>query len=252
MRSFYAILYLTVVLIANDYCYSFKPKTDITKEEVTLYKKFLAPNSFLPPKVVKDNILKNRLFAQEFLKRYKLSPEERMALNLIIEKFLAQLYIKRLKREHPADERVLKSFYLDHKESFKPLEKVDISTIAVDSLKKADKIFFQLQKNPSSFEKIAKKESLDPSASDGGKYKGVSISSFHPLIRKWIKEHKVGDISQPIKIGRLYYIERLDNRYRVDTSYKNLHNDIKKIVEGAYMNQEIKKEFKRLKESIRE
>ena len=233
--------------IVFSFAYCFQPSSqDISSEEVKLYKKIFPQNAYMSDKVVKEKILRNRLFSNEYTKT-PLSEEDKKKLQLVAEWILALSYQEKIKKEHPPTEEALKSFYLDHKDSFKPTEIVDISSIAVPSLKKADEIYLTLKKNPEKFEEIAKKESLDPSAKIGGKYKNVPILMFHPEVREWIRTHKKGDISEPIKAGKYYYIDRIDNKYKTSTDYNSIKKDIKELLENLYMKNILDKKFEALK-----
>lgn len=221
----------------------------LQKKKIEIYKKNIPGAQYLPEKAILNELLENRLFANAFLKdKNHIDDNTTIILNFAIEKALASLYIKRLKKQKQPDEKALKSFYLDHIDSFKPMPIVSISTIAVDSLKKADEIYIKIKKNPKLFEELAKKESIDPSASNGGHYKNVPIITFAPEVREWIRKHKVGDVSEPIKVGRFYYIDRIDKKKKTDISYKSLKEDIKKILINVYIAEKIKEEFKKLKE----
>ena len=248
MKRFFLLLISSVYLFA--YCYQPSAKS-VDSKEVKLYKQIFPQNAYMPDSVIENKIYKNRLFTKEYMKR-PLSQEDKRKLQLVIEWILALSYIDKLKKEHAPTEEDLKSFYLDKKDLFKPVEIVDISTIAVPSLKKADEIYQMLKKNPEKFEEIAKKESLDPSAKSGGKYKKVSILMFHPDIREWIRTHKTGDISEPIKVGKYYYIDRIDNKYKTSTDYNSVKKDIKELLENIYIKNMIDQEFEKLKSKVEE
>ena len=245
-----AVAFTAVSLYATTKtCYEIPKNVKLSKKEIEVYKKNIQSTDLVPDSAVRNDLLKNRLFAKAFLEQSGFVDEDtKIVINQAVEKALANLYMQELKRKNQPDEKALKSFYLDHAESFKPLTNVSISTIAVDSLKKADEIYLKLKKDPKLFEEIAKKESLDASASSGGHYKDVPILKFAPAIRDWIRKHKEGDISEPIMVGRYFYIDRIDRKSKTDTSYESLKSDIKKILVNAFLAEKIKEEFKKLKE----
>jgi len=245
-----AVAFTAVSLYATTKtCYEMPKNAEISKKEIEVYKKSIPTADLVPDSAVRNDLLKNRLFAKTFLEQSgSIDEDTKIVINQAVEKALANLYMEKIKRENQPDEKALKSFYLDHAESFKPLTSVSISTIAVDSLKKADEIYLKLKKDPKLFEEIAKKESVDPAASNGGHYKDVPILKFAPAVREWIRKHKEGDISEPIMVGRYFYIDRIDKKSKTDTSYESLKSDIKKILVNAYLAERVKEEFKKLKE----
>jgi len=245
-----AVVFTAVSLYATTKtCYEIPKNVEISQKEIEVYKKNIRATNLVPDGVVKDELLKNRLFAKAFLKESGFVGEDaKNLINQAVEKVLADLYIKKIKKKNQPNKKALKSFYLDHVESFKPLINVSISTIAVDSLKKADEIYLKLKKEPKLFEEIAKKESVTTTASGGGHYKDVPILKFAPAIRDWIRKHKEGDISEPIKVGRYFYIERIDKKSKTDISYESLESDIKNVLVNVYLTKRVKEEFKKLKE----
>lgn len=177
-----------------------------------------------------------------------MSKKVKTLIKLNSEKLLALLYIEKLKESNKPSDKVLRSYFLDHKDAFKPLQKISVTTIAVKSLKKADEIYLKLKRHPNLFEKFVKKYSEDPSKDSGGHYKDISIDKFTPLVREWIREHKVGEISQPLKVGLYYFIDRMDAKKEVKVTYDSLKENMKKILEALYIKGAIQKEFKKLKQ----
>jgi len=228
------------------YCYTDQKNSNVESEEIALYKELFSSANILSDKAIKVEIEKNRLLAHEILKK-NLSQSLKKKIQLAIENVLAQHYIKEFKTKHAPSKEAIESFYLDHKDSFRPIEHVDISTIMVASLKKADDIYTYLKKHPEDFEKLAKQENLDITTKNGGKYVNVPLSMFKPTIRQWIREHKVGDISPPLQVGNVFYIEKIEKKYRPSTAYKDLKPDIKKILENIYVQEKLQEHIKKIK-----
>ena len=246
MKKISTIFLTSIFIYANStICYENPKNIKVSKEEIRIYKNNITNGNILSDKAIKETLLKNRLFSKAFLKKYNIDKKTKTLLNLSIENTLSNLYIKKLKQLNKPDDKVLKSFYLDHKDEFKPVEKVSISTIKVNSLKKADKIYLKLKQNPKLFEDIAKRESIDPQIH----YKNISILRFNPFIREWIRNHKKGNISEPIKIGNYFFIDKIDDKTKTNISYNSLKNDIKNILMSVYVNSMIKKELEKLKKS---
>ena len=244
------ILLSTVVsLWANPkICYNLPKDTKITNVDIEVFKKSAQSPIFTSDNVVERELLKNRLFAKSFLEKNNLKDNDvKRYVNLMVEQALASLYIAKIKEKNKPSDSVIKSFYLDHIDSIKPVEQVSVSVIALDSLKRADEVYLELKKDSSKFEAIAKKESLDPSASDGGHYKDIKITNFAPVIRKYLREHKVAQVSQPMQVGRFFYIERIDKKEKSDVGYDSLKKDVKDLLSNIYLNQKIKEEFEKLK-----
>jgi len=246
MKKISTIFLTSIFIYANStICYEIPKNIKVSKEEIKIYKNSITNGDILSDKTIKETILKNRLFSKAFLNRYKIDKKTKTLLNISIENALSNLYIEKLKQFNKPNDKVLKSFYLDHKDEFKPIEKVSISTIKVNSLKKADKIYLKLKQNPKLFEELAKRENLDPQIH----YKDISILRFNPIVREWIRNHKKGDISEPIKIGNSFFIDRIDNKTKTNISYNSLKEDIKNLLMSIYVNSMIKKEFEKLKKS---
>jgi parvulin-like peptidyl-prolyl isomerase len=220
---------------------------EINSSEIKAYKKIFPGTRILSNEKIQENILRQRLFARAYLKEISnIDKELKREIKLVIEDFLAKKYIDTLRKKHLPKEDDLKSFYLDHKDRFKPMPYVDLSTIKLDSLDKADEIYMTLNKNPNKFEEIAKKVSLDSQI----QYKNVPFVMLAPQVRAWIRNHQEGDISEPIKIGDYYYIDRIDKKRETNTSYGALKKDIREILSRIYISEKIEEEYRRLKKEL--
>lgn len=239
-------VFSTVLIAASELCYSYDD-SNITNEDIHIYRKLFPESKILPDQTIESTIKNNRLLAKEVLKN-GVSKELQKRVRLAIEKTLSQYYIEKLKKKYAPSKEAIESFYLDHKDSFHPVEQVDISTIMVASLQKADQLYRYLQKHPEKFSQTAKKESLDPMAKNGGRYVHVPISMFNPKIREWIRKHKAGDISPPLKVGDVFFIEKLEKKYQPPLSYEALSPEIKNLLETIYVNKKIENKLKQLKE----
>ena len=119
---------------------------------------------------------------------------------------------------------------MEYKDQFAPSTIVDISTIKVKSIDLADKIYSELKKG-ASFEKLAKKYSLDENIH----YVNLPLDKFAYEVRNFIRKAKKGEISKPIKVGEFYYIDRLDNKKTIKPTYENLKPQIKEILVNIYV-----------------
>ena len=241
-----AMLSSSLLLQANnEISYTQPSKITIDKSEAQAYKDIFFHSKTVSYKKMLQKLSQNRVFAKQFLKQGNLTKKEKLAINIAIEDILAKVYIEKYKETHKPSQAAIKSFYLDHKESFQPTQKISVSSIVTDSLSKADKIYLQVTKNPKKFNAIAKKESLEPLAIS---FKNISIAAFNPVVREWIRNHKKEDISEPIKIGRFYYIDRLDKKVQTVVDYKHLKNNIKTLLSNLYIKNRLENHYESLKE----
>jgi len=240
------ILSSSLLLQANsEISYKQPSKITIDKSEAQAYKDIFFHSKTVSYKKMLQKLSQNRVFAKEFLKQDNLTKKERQALNIAIEDAIAKIYIQRYKESHKPSKAAIKSFYLDHQESFQPTQKVTLSSIVTDSLSKADKIYLEVTKNPKKFDAIAKKESLEPLAIS---FKDVPIERFNPIVREWIRNHKKEDISEPIKVGRFYYIDKLDKKVKTVIDYDHLKEDIKELLLNLYIKNRLENHYESLKE----
>jgi tetratricopeptide (TPR) repeat protein len=76
---------------------------------------------------------------------------------------------------------------------------ISLQVIVVDSLDKAHQILDRLQKGED-FAAIARKESIDPSASEGGYLGRVDLSTMRPELREALKEVQPGHVTAVIPV----------------------------------------------------
>lgn len=203
-------------------------KKELLKEEL----KF-AP-SYIPKNTIEENLNKKIFFA----KKYNLKDKALVAKLGAVEA-LSNAYRNYLIKKYSPDDKVIKSFYEEYKAQFAPSTTVNISTIKVKSVDLADKLYNELKSNPSKFNKLAKKYSLDKNIH----YINLSLDKFNLEVRNFIRNAKKGQITKPVKIGEFYYIDRVDNKKTISPTYKNLKPQIKKILVNIYVNKLMKKMY---------
>jgi len=241
-----AICSSSFILQANsEISYKQPSKITIDKDEAQAYRDVFFHSKTVSYEKMLKKLSQNRVFAKQFLKQGNLTKKDKMALNIAIEDAIAKIYIHHYKKTHQPSKAAIKSFYLDHQESFQPTQKVSVSSIVTDSLSKADKIYLEVTKNPKRFDAIAKKESLEPLDIT---FKDISIETFAPAVREWIRKHKKEDISEPMKIGRFYYIDRLDKKVETIVDYEHLKDDIKTLLSNLYIHNNLEHHYESLKE----
>ena len=224
------LLGISVFAFSNEICINLNKINykELLKEEL----KF-AP-SYLPENAIEENLNKKIFFA----KKYNLKDKNLIAKLGAIEA-LSNAYRQYLIKKYSPNEKVIKSFYEEYKDQFAPSTIVNISTIKVKSIDLADKIYKELKKNPSKFNEIAKKYSLDNNIH----YVNLPLDKFVFKVRDFIRNAKKGDISKPIKIGEFYYIDRVDNKKVIKPTYENLKPQIKKLLVNIYVNKLMQKMY---------
>ena len=102
-------------------------------------------------------VLENRLLANEYLKKYKLSPFDKKYLQVCIERYLADKMVQKYQQSVPVDEKVLLAYYLDHKEQFKKEPKIEAVLFFFFFAKKAIEFYLSVQgKNFDDARKLAR------------------------------------------------------------------------------------------------
>ena len=223
-------LSLGVFAFSNEICMDLNKinSKELLKEEL----KF-AP-SYIPKNVVEENLKKKIFFAKKYNQKDKALVAKLGAIEA-----LSNAYREYLIKKYSPNEKVIKSFYEEYKEQFAPSTIVDISTIKVKSVDLADKIYKELKKDPSKFDELAKKYSLDKNIH----YVNLPLDKFAFKVRDFIRNAKKGDISEPIKIGEFYYIDRVDNKKTIKPTYENLKPQIKKLLVNIYVNKLMQKMY---------
>lgn len=101
---------------------------NVTQKDITTYKYYVKRKYnyvITDNKGAKKIIKENRILANEFLKKGFLDKEKEY-IKIMIEDYLADRYVQNIQRSIKIPEKVLYSYYLDHKDKFKEGAKVDI------------------------------------------------------------------------------------------------------------------------------
>jgi len=149
-------------------------------------------------------VRENRILANRFLKEGLLS-QERKSLQLEIEEILAKRYINHLQERIGIDERVIKSYYLDHIEEFRKSPKIHLIRYRFHDLDQAYHFYKESLHTP--IEKLLKK--YKPQKEDKGT---KEISRLSPTLRSFIGEGKEKYVTPPFVVGKgvvdLFYIDK--------------------------------------------
>lgn len=244
-------LFITASLYGSQ-SISYQVPTDvkISSTDLKVYKDIFSPSNFVTDSKIKKRLLKNRVFTKAFFEQTKLDNKElNGVVTLAFEQIFSDLYERELVRKNLPDEKVLKSFYLDHKNSFKVVDSFSVSTVVFDSLNEADEFYLKFKEDSSFMDKVIADKNSYLDIKDSEHYKNVKLTNFAPQVRKWLRKHKTGDISEPIKVGHFYFINRIDKVFKNDSKYETLKDDIKKTLKAVYKSQKVEDEYKRLKEA---
>lgn len=134
-----------------------------------------------------------------------LSKLDEIKKTLVIEALLK----KEIEGKAAFTEKEAEEYYNSHKDEFKEGEKVKVAHIMVKTEKEASDILKKLGKKES-FEKLAKKYSIGPTASKGGDLgyleKGTVVPEFEAAA---FKLKKVGELSPVVAAGSGYHIIKL-------------------------------------------
>lgn len=134
-----------------------------------------------------------------------ISKLEEMKKTLMIEALLK----KEIEGKATFTEKDAEAYYNAHKDEFKDEERVKVAHIMLKTEKEANEILKKL-KNKESFEKLANKYSVSPSASKGGELgylsRGAVIREFEEAA---FKLKKAGELSPVVAAGSAYHIIKL-------------------------------------------
>jgi parvulin-like peptidyl-prolyl isomerase len=132
--------------------------------------------------------------------------------NLLIEKYTFEL-VKDIKVE----DNEVHEYYGLHKREFLQPERVQVSQILLATEEKAIEILKQLKTvSEEEFRELARKESLGPEASKGGKMGLFKPGQLPFEMEKVVFSLKEGEISPVVESSYGYHIFRLDKRYEPD------------------------------------
>lgn len=198
---------------------------------------FLTPDG---KKKILDEVVNFELFAQA-ARSDAMDKEPAIKTRLEYEQtqYLAREYFRRLQSKiPPISEEELKSYYNSHLSEFKPPEELQARHILVKTEAQANKLVEQL-KGGADFSDLAKKNSIDPAASKGGKLelmdgkdwlpRGSFEKSFEHVLFKIPK----GQIGGPVKTQFGWHILKVDDKRQPATpAYVQVRGMIKSRIEN--------------------
>ncbi len=214
-------------------------KNSIKVDEKVLETDFNAAKKRIKNDEILKKLLEDNKIDDEFIKK---SIEEQHLSNLIIKKITEDL---------KKDEKRIRKMEKDH------ILRVKASHILVKDEKEAKEIYENLKKDPSKFEEIAKKKSIDPgSAKNGGDLgffsRGRMIAEFEEVAFSG----KVGQIQEPVKTNYGYHIIKTTKKETIDALKKagakagELKDMMEKVIYEESIN-EFNKEIDKLKKEAK-
>lgn len=198
---------------------------------------FLTPDG---KKKILDEVINFELFAlaarNESMDK---DPAIKTRLDYEQTQYLAREYFRRLQsKEAPVSEDELKAYYNSHLAEFAPPEELQARHILVKTEAQANKLMEQL-KSGADFAELAKKNSVDPAASKGGKLelmdgkdwlpRGSFEKSFEHVLFKIPK----GQTGGPVKTQFGWHILKVDDKRQPNTpAYVQVRGMIKSRIEN--------------------
>jgi peptidyl-prolyl cis-trans isomerase C len=216
---------------------------------------------FLTPdgrKKILDEVVSFMLFAEAAKAQgIDKEPAIKTRLEYLQTEYLAREYFRRYLAKAPqVSEETLTAYYKDHLSEFKPPEEIKARHILVKTEAQANKILDEL-KGGKDFIELAKKNSVDPAAANGGKLelpdgrdwlpRGAFEKSFeHNLFRI-----PKGQIGGPIKTQFGWHILKVEDQRQPETpSFIQVRSQIKNKLQEQKNSEIHAKVTEELKKSI--
>ena len=193
---------------------------------------------FLTPdgrKKILDEVISFMLFAEAAKAQgIDKEPAIKTRLEYLQTEYLAREYFRRYLAKTPqVSEETLTAYYKDHLSEFKPPEEIKARHILVKTEAQANKILDEL-KGGKDFIELAKKNSIDPAAANGGKLelpdgrdwlpRGAFEKSFEHILFSIPK----GQLGGPIKTQFGWHILKVEDRRQPETpSFVQVRSQIK-------------------------
>jgi peptidyl-prolyl cis-trans isomerase C len=216
---------------------------------------------FLTPdgrKKILDEVVSFMLFAEAAKAQgIDKEPAIKTRLEYLQTEYLAREYFRRYLAKAPqVSEETLTAYYKDHLSEFKPPEEIKARHILVKTEAQANKILDEL-KGGKDFIELAKKNSIDPAAANGGKLelpdgrdwlpRGQFEKSFEHILFSIPK----GQLGGPTKTQFGWHILKVEDRRQPETlSFVQVRSQIKNKLEDRKNSEIHAKVTEELKKSI--
>ena len=129
----------------------------VTSQEVQALKYYISKtlNFHLTNEGAKRLAKENKMFANQYIKEYGLSDEDKGYIRTCVEKYLAERFIQKKQRELPINREILLSYYKDHRSQYKKPDLVDAVLFWFDDADKAIR-FYQKSKEVKKYEDLVR------------------------------------------------------------------------------------------------
>nr|WP_275938139.1 peptidylprolyl isomerase [Oryzomonas sagensis] len=162
---------------------------------------------------------------------------------LIVESFLK----KKVETDAKVSDEDLKKFYEQNKDKFKTGDQMRASHILVKTEKQAKDILAQI-KAGGKFEELAKKNSVDASAAQGGDLGWFGKGSMVPVFEKAALALKEGQVSDVVKSDFGYHIIKLTGKRAAGV---RPFEEVKEQIKAAVMPGKQQEVFQKIKDELK-
>ncbi|KAB0664234.1 peptidylprolyl isomerase [Oryzomonas japonica] len=162
---------------------------------------------------------------------------------LIVESFLK----KKVETDAKVSDEDLKKFYEQNKDKFKTGDQMRASHILVKTEKQAKDILAQI-KAGGKFEDLAKKNSVDASAAQGGDLGWFNKGSMVPVFEKAALALKEGQVSDVVKSDFGYHIIKLTGKRSAGV---RPFEEVKEQIKAAVMPSKQQEVFQKIKDELK-
>ncbi len=168
---------------------------------------------------------------------------EDLKKRVVVEAFLK----KKVESESKVSDEDLKKFYEQNKDKFKADEQIKASHILVKGEKEAKDVLAQI-KAGGNFEELAKKNSVDSSASKGGDLGWFGKGTMVPAFEKAALALKDGQVSDVVKSDFGFHIIKLTGKRPAGV---RPFEEVKEQIKGAIMPGKQQEVFQKIKEELK-
>ena len=165
---------------------------------------------------LREELINREIIAQAAVRDgLEKTPEAKLQWAQIRENFLVELYLVDYSKKNPISDADVKAQYDKEVAQLKALDdnqQYNVSIIIVATAADADTVINQLKKG-TSFEKLAREKSIDPSKSQGGSVGWVLPSQINPEIGAALKKLSKGAFTTtPIQTQAGWNIVKVDDK----------------------------------------
>jgi hypothetical protein len=220
-----------------------------SKEKVKAFKKYLKNKGDFVANNEKDlllNLEDDTILANQFFTKYY-SKEVEAEVENMVNRYLADAYIKKIQDETVLDDKIVESYYLDNIEKFKVKPVADILILQFENLDDATKFYNTTKKDSNSLKIIRNAENKIKKKID---YKHP-INRMYPAYRDSLRDYKQSDYFTPPQYIRGSFVV-LYIRSVVDEDRYYPIKDVKKYILKTLHKEVYTKERKKILDNYRD